>query len=171
MEKMNLSDRLARILLNWFFLFIIWNAFTSNLNQQEVLTGLALSFLVALFTSRFFDCCTLKILSPVRLFYMIVYLFVFLFALIKSNFDMAKRVLSPSLPINPGIVKFKTRLKSDFAQMVLANSITLTPGTLSVDIIDDTIYVHWIDVKTAEPEKAQKEIAEQFEKILLRIFN
>ena len=54
--------------------------------------------------------------------------------------------------------------------MVLANSITLTPGTLSIDIIDDTFYVHWIDVKTTNPEEAYKEIAEKFEKILLKIF-
>jgi multicomponent Na+:H+ antiporter subunit E len=54
--------------------------------------------------------------------------------------------------------------------MVLANSITLTPGTLSIDIIDDTFYIHWIDVKTTDPEKAYTEIAETFEKILLKIF-
>ena len=83
---------------------------------------------------------------------------------------MARRVLTPSLPINPGIVKFKTKLTTDYSRMVLANSITLTPGTLSIDIIDDTFYVHWIDVKTTNPEEAYKEIAEKFEKILLKIF-
>ena len=67
-------------------------------------------------------------------------------------------------------VKFKTKLTSDFAKMVLANSITLTPGTLSVDIIDDTYYIHWIDVKSLDPEEVHKDIAEQFEKILLKIF-
>lgn len=83
---------------------------------------------------------------------------------------MARRVLSPSLPINPGIVKFKTKLTTNYSKMVLANSITLTPGTLTVDVIDDTFYIHWIDVKTTDPEKAFTEIAESFEKILLKIF-
>ena len=101
---------------------------------------------------------------------MIYYLFVFTWELIKSNIDVARRVLTPSLPINPGIVKFKTKLSSDYSRMVLANSITLTPGTLSIDIIDDTFYVHWIDVKTTNPEEAYVEIAEKFEKILLKIF-
>jgi multicomponent Na+:H+ antiporter subunit E len=87
-----------------------------------------------------------------------------------SNLDVARRVLTPSLPINPGIVKIKTKLTTNFSKMVLANSITLTPGTLTVDIVDDTLYIHWIDVKTTNPEEAFKEIAEQFEKILLKIF-
>jgi multicomponent Na+:H+ antiporter subunit E len=54
--------------------------------------------------------------------------------------------------------------------MVLANSITLTPGTLTVDLLDDTMYIHWIDAKTLNPEQAHKEIAEKFENILLKIF-
>ena len=101
---------------------------------------------------------------------MFVFLFTFLVALVKSNMDVARRVLSPSLPINPGIVKFKTSLKTNFSKMVLANAITLTPGTLSIDIIDDTYYIHWIDVKTTDPEKAKAEIAGKFEEILLKIF-
>ena len=101
---------------------------------------------------------------------MIQYLIVFLIALVQSNLDVAKRVLTPSLPINPGIVKFKTKLKTDYSKMILANSITLTPGTLSIDIVDDTFYIHWIDVKSTDPEKAFTEIAENFEKILLKIF-
>ncbi|MEA1898004.1 MAG: Na+/H+ antiporter subunit E [Bacteroidota bacterium] len=171
METNTLYKKLTSVFLNWLFLFIVWNAFTSNFQAQEVITGLIISFLLALFTSRFFDCCSLRVLHPVSLFYSIVYVFVFLIALIRSNFDMAKRVLSPSLPINPGIVKFKTKLQSDFAKMMLANSITLTPGTLSVDLIEDTLYVHWIDVKTDDPEKVHTEIAQQFENILLKIFS
>ena len=54
--------------------------------------------------------------------------------------------------------------------MVLANSITLTPGTLTIDVVGDTFYIHWIDVKTTDPEKAFTEIAESFEKVLLKIF-
>ncbi len=165
-----LSKKLASVILNWLFLFIVWNAFTSSLQVQEVITGLIASFVIALFTSRFFDCCTLKILHPRSIYYMVVYFFVFLVALLRSNFDMARRVLSPSLPINPGIVKFDTKLESDFQKMVLANSITLTPGTLSVDIIGNTLYVHWIDVITDDPLKAHTEIAKRFENILLKIY-
>jgi multicomponent Na+:H+ antiporter subunit E len=52
----------------------------------------------------------------------------------------------------------------------LANSITLTPGTLTIDVINNNFYIHWIDVKSDDPEKVYKEIAEPFEKILLKIY-
>lgn len=170
MGNITLTGRLSRFAITWIFLMIVWIAFTSSFHLQELLTGVGVSFLISLFTCRLFTCCSLKILSPVKIFYIIIYLFVFIVELLISNIDVAKRVLSPSLPINPGIVKFKTKLKTDYGKMVLANCITLTPGTLSIDIIDDTMYVHWIDVKTTDPEKAYTEIAEKFEKILLKIF-
>ncbi len=170
MEKTAFSTKLGKFFMTFLFLFVVWLAFTSSLAIQEVIAGLITSLIIALFTSRFFDCCPVALLSPVRLFWSVVYLFVFLIELVKANLDVARRVVSPSLPINPGIVKFNTSLKSEYAKMVLTNSITLTPGTLSVDLIGDTLYIHWIDVKTLDPEKAHKEIAEKFEKILLKIF-
>jgi multicomponent Na+:H+ antiporter subunit E len=170
MKDLTVKNKISRFLVNWIFLMIVWLAFTTSFATQELLVGLFTTIIISFFTIRFFTCCTLAILSPVRIYYMIVYLFVFIVALIKSNIDVARRVLTPSLPINPGIVKFKTKLKTDYSRMVLANSITLTPGTLTVDVIDDTFYIHWIDVKTTEPENAYLEIAAQFENILLKIF-
>ena len=156
--------------MHWILLMLVWIAFTNTFATQEVVTGLILTAIISLLAIRLFTCCDLRILSPGKLIYLIQYIFVFMIALIKSNLDVARRVLSPSLPINPGIVKFKTKLTKNFAKMVLANSITLTPGTLSIDIVDDTFYIHWIDVKTTDPVQAYKEIAEPFEKILLKIF-
>lgn len=170
MENLTFTNKLSRFLVNWFFMMIVWVAFTTSFATQELIVGLIVSMIISYFSIGLFTCCTLSILSPVRIAYMIWYLLVFVVALIKSNLDMARRVLSPSLPINPGIVKFKTKLTTDYSRMVLANSITLTPGTLSVDIIEDTFYIHWIDVKTTNPEEAYTEIADQFEKILLKIF-
>ncbi len=169
-ESTSLTGKISQFFLTWGFLFLVWLAFTSTLAEQEVYVGIGTSFLIALMTSKFLKCCTFYFLCPKRLFYMIVYILVFIRELLKANFDVARRVISPSLPINPGIIKFKTNLKSDYAKMVLANSMTLTPGTLSIDIIDDTFYVHWIDVKSTDPEQAYKNVAETFEKILLKIF-
>jgi multicomponent Na+:H+ antiporter subunit E len=90
--------------------------------------------------------------------------------LIKANFDVAYRVLHPRLPINPGLVKIKTGLKSEVSKTFLANSITLTPGTMTVDIKGDELYIHWIDVKEREVAKATEAIAGKFEKILERVF-
>lgn len=83
-----------------------------------------------------------------------------------ANLDMARRVLSPKLPINPGIVKVKTSLKSPMARLILADSITLTPGTFTVDIIDDFIYIHWVDVRSDDIEGATEAIVRKFEKYL-----
>ncbi len=89
-----------------------------------------------------------------------------------ANIDVAYRVLHPNLPIKPGIVKVKTNLKTDTALTFLANSITLTPGTMSVDIDKDNgfLYIHWINVKDKDVEAATKMIVEKFEKILAKIF-
>ncbi len=95
---------------------------------------------------------------------------VFLFELIKSNLDVARRVITPSLPINPGIVEVKTKLKSKMGRMILANSITLTPGTLTIDIKEDTLYIHWIDVETQDVNEATKKIVRKFEKYLEKIY-
>lgn len=171
MKSLTLSEKLTRFFINWLFLMIVWIAFTTSFATQELVTGIFVTMIISLFVIPLFTCCTLKILSPKRIYYMIIYLGVFTIELIKSNFDVARRVLTPSLPINPGIIKFKSKLPTDYSKMVLANSITLTPGTLSIDIIDDTFYIHWIDVKTTDPEKTYTEIAEKFEKILLKIFN
>jgi multicomponent Na+:H+ antiporter subunit E len=170
MKELTFNEKLERFILNWLLLMIVWIAFTTTFTSEELITGAIVSMIISLLSIRMFTCCKLSILAPKRIFYMIVYFFVFIIALIRANFDVARRVLTPSLPINPGIVKFKTKLKTDYSKMVLANSITLTPGTLSVDIIDDTFYIHWIDVQTTDPEKAYKDIAWQFEKILLKIF-
>ena len=92
--------------------------------------------------------------------------------MIKANFDVAYRVVHPKLPIKPGIVKVKTKLKSDTGLTFLANSITLTPGTMSVDIDRENgyLYIHWINVKSTDVEKATEIIVSRFEKILEKIF-
>jgi multicomponent Na+:H+ antiporter subunit E len=73
------------------------------------------------------------------------------------------------MPIRPGIVKVKTTLKSELARTLLANSITMTPGTITVDIIDDYFYIHWIYVRSEDPEVYTEMIMGTFEKYIKRI--
>jgi len=96
---------------------------------------------------------------------------VFIWKLILANLDVARRVLSPKIPLNPGIVKVKTDLKGDLGKLTLANSITLTPGTLSIDVVDDYIYVHTVDVKGKSEIENKANISGPFEKILGGIFD
>jgi multicomponent Na+:H+ antiporter subunit E len=108
---------------------------------------------------------------PIKLLkFLFIYLPVFIWKLILANLDVARRVLSPRIPLNPGIVKVKTDLKGDFGKLTLANSITLTPGTLSIDVEDDYVFVHTIDVKGKTESENQANISGPFEKILGGIF-
>ena len=84
--------------------------------------------------------------NPKRWFAFLAYLFPFFGAMAKANLNVAKLVITGK--INPGIVRIKPELKNKFAVTMLANSITLTPGTLTVDVDEETndLYVHWIDI-------------------------
>ena len=162
---------IGKFLFNWLLMFVVWLGFTTTLEPTEVLTGVLVSFVVSLMTVSVFKCCALDIFLPQKLFYIFKYVVVFTIALLKANFDVARRVVSPALPINPGIVEFETKLTNEFAKMVLANSITLTPGTLSIDMVGNRYYIHWIDVESEDSEEAHRLIAKDFEDILLKIFN
>ena len=161
---------MSRFLFTFIILFLIWLGFTTSLATSELITGAVISLIITSFVYKTFTDYGMKFFSPMRVVYIIQYLIVFLIALIKANLDVARRVIDPKLPINPGIVKYDTKLKSRTAKVILANSITLTPGTLTVDIIDDALYIHWIDVTSKEPDVIYREIGESFEKILRKIF-
>ncbi len=143
----------------------VWLLLTASPAADELIVGgFVLVLTLVVFGKSALIFGGVKI-GPKLLIMLPVYLFVFLMELIKSNLDVARRVLSPSLPVNPGIVKVKTELKSDIGRLLLANSITLTPGTLTLDVIDDELYVHWIDVKDKSLigrrfERIAKEIVE-----------
>ncbi|MCD6097388.1 Na+/H+ antiporter subunit E [bacterium] len=159
-----------RKIIQFAVLFILWLLLTWSLDWQDIAVGLIFSLITVLLLSDIFLQKVTRLVNPIRIFWFIIYIPCLLWEIIKANFDVAYRVLHPALPIRPGIVKVKTTLKTDMGQTFLANSITLTPGTLTVDIIDDYLYVHWINVKTDDPEKQTKIIVDRFEKIIRRIF-
>ena len=156
--------------LIWFFLTWPIDFVGNTIDWQSLILGVLASLLVSLL---FVDIIIVphKIFSVKRLFWFIYYLPVFFYYCIKANLDVLYRVIHPAMPIKPGIVKVKTNLKSDSGRTALCNSITLTPGTLSVDITKDgIIYVHWIYVYSEDMEKATELIVQKFENILKRIF-
>jgi multicomponent Na+:H+ antiporter subunit E len=150
-------------------LFVLWLGLTGSFNLQELITGGVLAVIIPLLTPYPLSDMGLKWLSPKRIIGVVLYLLVFLKALFIANIDVAKRVLSPGLNINPGIVKIKTTLKTNVGKMLLANSITLTPGTLTVDVKGEYLYIHWINVETQNIEEATKIIAGDFENLIKSI--
>ena len=154
--------------------FLVWSLLNWVPDWQHLLVGVFIAWFIAFMTGDLFITRPHVLKHPLRYWYFLTnYIPVFLWECVKANVDVAYRVIHPQLPIKPGIVKVKTNLKTDTALTFLANSITLTPGTLSVDIDRDNgvLYVHWIDVKAKDTEAATKIIVERFEKILKRIFD
>lgn len=151
--------------------FAVWMLLVYTLQLQEVLAGIGVALLTAMFFGRHLPVRPLQLLNPVRWFWLLAYIPVFAYMCLKSNIDVALRVLSPGLQIKPGIVKIRTTLKSDVARVFLANSITLTPGTMTVEIKDDVLYIHWIEVGSGDMTAASKAISGRFEYFLARIFD
>jgi multicomponent Na+:H+ antiporter subunit E len=149
----------------------LWIALVWSVQIADVLAGFLVSLVAILLFSDIFPAEVFKMFHPVRLFWFFLYIPVFLWAVVKSSLDVTYRVFHPEIPIRPGIVKVKTSLKSDIAKAFLANSITLTPGTLTIDFIGDNIYVHWINIVSEDPEVETKIIVKKFEKYLKKIFD
>jgi multicomponent Na+:H+ antiporter subunit E len=94
----------------------------------------------------------------------------FLYELLLSGYRVARLVLTPRMDLKPGIFAYPLRVDRNFEITLLANLITLTPGTLSVDVSPDrsTLFVHAIDC--SDPERTCREIAEGFERRILEAF-
>ncbi len=168
-----------RRLIYFVLAFIIWMLLTWQIDAQVIIAGLIASVIVALLFHEILPKEYRVFISPVRVFWVLVYLPVFFYYVLKANLDVVYRALHPKMPIKPGIVKIKTILKTESGITALANSITLTPGTLTVDLTDDGgdpasretfLYIHWINVKSDDVEQATELIARRFEWFLKRIF-
>lgn len=158
-----------KYLATFLVLFIIY-ILLAGFVVQEVILGAVVSLVLTLIITKYVEY-DLDVMFPVRLVkFLFVYMFVFIWQLLLSNIDVARRVLSPTIPLNPGIVKVKTKIKGDFGKLTLANSITLTPGTLSIDVDGDELFVHTVNVKGETKEEIENNIKEPFEKILGGIF-
>lgn len=151
---------------------LIWLGLTLPVNLQHVLVGIIVVAFVTFMTGDMFVKRPHVFKHPTRYLWFLYYVPVFLWECLKANIDVAYRVGHPDLPINPGIVKVKTTLKSETGLTFLANSITLTPGTMSVDMDQENgfLYIHWIDVKEKDNQKASEIIVKHFEYILRHIF-
>ncbi len=155
---------LSRYLATAILLFGLWLLLTSTTEPQEVIAGCVCALLVALLGYKNFSARGLHMLSPRRLAHLLIYLPIFFWQMLKANFDVAYRVVHPRMPIRPGIVAIKTDLKTDIGKLFLANCITLTPGTLTVEVRGEYLFIHWINVKAEDVERASELVGGRFEK-------
>lgn len=153
------------------WVLLAWPFVDGQIDVQVVIAGVIASAIVALLFHEVLPQEHHVLISPIRIFWALVYIPVFFYYVILANFDVVYRVVHPKMPIKPGIIKIKTNLKTKSGITALANSITLTPGTLTVDLTDDGfLYIHWINVKSTDVEEATKLIAGRFEYFLEKIF-
>ena len=162
--------KLKSLIISFITLFVIWVLLNQNLTPEVLISGSVVAFIVGLIFCYSCDIFSDLKLTPKAILYWFIYIFVFLNELVKSNLDVARRVISPKLPINPGFVEVKTELKSKLGRMILANSITLTPGTFTVELTGDTIFIHWLDVKSGTIKEDTADIVLKFEKYLKVIY-
>jgi len=147
-------------------LVFFWVWLNGSLATDVLFAGLIASFVIALMfrgnLSAFSDLHP----TPRAIGFSVLYIFFFLKELFKSNLSLAAIVLTPGLPLTPGIVKVRTKLKSRMGRMLLANSITLTPGTLTVEMTGEWLYIHCVTVNSTDVELATANIVAGFEHYL-----
>jgi multicomponent Na+:H+ antiporter subunit E len=133
----------GRTLVAFLILFVFWLFITASFSIRNIVLGLLASFLVTIIVRRAFGIRLPADMSPV---FLLVRFPIFLVRLawdvIKANINLAYILLRPRLQIDPTIVRFKSQLRGDFRNTVLGDSITVTPGTLTLDAHGDELVVH-----------------------------
>ena len=169
---------LGTFILSYLFwiLFLMQDFNILKLGAQEIIVGAIVAAIVSLFSSQYFAREDgMWLFKKFRIINLIAFIPVYLWELIKANFSVAIKSLSPKIDINPGIVKITTDLNSDYGLAMLSNCITLTPGTITMDIYEDednknAMYIHWIDAKTEDTKEASEVIKGRFEYFVRRLF-
>ncbi|RKX77378.1 MAG: cation:proton antiporter [Spirochaetes bacterium] len=162
--------KIVRILLTTIYLMFGWILFSGTFTLTSITLGLVFSSTVAFFTYSLFiekGEAARRSLLP-RVYLVGVYFLLLVFKMYVASFEVLLSVLRGR--INPRVVHFRTRLKSDIARVLLANSITMTPGTVTLNLDDDHLIVHWLNAKTTHSRYAGNIIKGDFEEILKRIW-
>ena len=162
--------KVTRVVFTIVYLMAGWLLFTGSVEPVSLALGFAYSVLIALWTYGLFfeeqEAERRSILPRIHLFF--VFVLVLLFRMYVSSFQVLWYIIRGR--VSPKIVHFRTRLKSDTARVMLSNAITMTPGTITVDLDQDHLIVHWLEAKTAHSGYAGRLIKGPFEKLLKRIW-
>ncbi len=132
------------------FLFLIWVIFNGKITLEIAVFGLAIASVIFVFMCKFMDYSAKKELKLYKsFFWFIKYLCILLVEIIKANLAVIKLVFTAKYDLEPVIVSFKAPVRSRVAKFILANSITLTPGTITISLEDDEYKVHCLDTSLA----------------------
>lgn len=140
-------------------LALIWGLVTNSFSPSNLIFGFVLAFVCLWLVRERFD--QHNFYRPFRILRLIA---LFVYELALSGYRVARDTLSPRMDFRPAIIAFPLELESPVGIMLLANLITLTPGTLSVDVSTDrsTLYIHAMDVD--DPDELRADIRNGFER-------
>ena len=159
---------ILRFVLTTLFLYFVWVLFTADLGLFSLLFGLGASVLTAALTYHIFlpeHEANLRFFIP-HLWALLRFLFLMVLSLYQSSYQVVKAIITGNT--NPRIVHFRTHLRSDLARTVLANAITFTPGTMTLDLNDDHLTVHWLLCTTTHAKAAGEAVKTKLEHALGR---
>ena len=131
--------------------FLIWVIFNGQFTPEIAVFGLIIAGLMYAFICKFMGYKPrADIIMAKKFFYLIQYVFILVKEIVKANFAVIRMITSSRYELEPAVVRFKTDLKSAPARIMLANSITLTPGTITVSLTGDEYVVHCLDKSLTE---------------------
>ena len=160
----------VRIFFTTVYLYGGWLLFTGSFTLRSLLLGAGFSIIIALTTFRLFiddDEAARRMLLP-RGDILLFYVFFVLYKIYLASFATAIATIRGTY--NPRVVHFRTRLNSDIARSVISGSITLTPGTITLELTEDHLVVHWLNATTTHSRYAGELVKGSFEKLLKRIW-
>ncbi len=146
-------------------LALVWASITGSFTPRSLVAGFVLGFVILFFTRKIIGTPNygIKVWKVLNLFAF------FIKELIKANLRVAYDVLTPGLQIRPGVVAIPLEAQTDTEITILANLITLTPGTLSLDVSADrrVLYIHAMYID--DPELVRRQIKDGFERRVLEV--
>lgn len=149
----------------YLFYFLVWVIFNGQITLEITIFGLVIAAVVYAFTCKFMDWSPAKDLFLIKKFILLLqYAGLLIREIVKANMAMIHMTVMPDIEPNPVIVRFRTKLQSKTARVLLANSITLTPGTITVSLEEDELMVHCLDRSFSEGLEDSS-----FEQALLKI--
>jgi multicomponent Na+:H+ antiporter subunit E len=132
------------------FCFAVWLLLSGYFDNPMLLTFGVLSCVLVIVIGQRMRLFETDIPSLPFTLRMVAYFPWLMWEIVKSNIDVTRRILDPKLPISPLVFRVKTSQRSDLGRVLYANSITLTPGTVSISVNDDEIEVHALAHEAAE---------------------
>lgn len=138
-----------------------WALMTGSLHPQELAAGAVVCLVVAVFSRLYVSSNLVQLFNPLRWPHYLAYIANFAAEEIRAHIEVGRRVLTGD--ISPAIVRVEPLIKSDAAKTLLANSITLTPGTVTVEA-EKHLHVHWIGYRRGE------EVGKSFQKFMRGVF-